>query len=249
MVQRKLDSDIVAAHKLRIKDIHAGTFSLQERPPHTIKTNFGTFTEVRVCGTVVSTYVNDTQSYGTIAVDDGTDTISLKFWRERVSAVDSVQLGEIIDVIGTVSEYNGELYISPISFYRKDMPSWIAFHLDLASKIQALDAAGEWLAVTAARDVSPSEASSYGTAGHTQGSTKPDESGESSGASEYEEENLIFDDDEIARAVLDSIDEEGITKDGIMAKTGLDDIDVMLSIKELLETGDIFEVDGTYKRL
>ena len=49
--------------------------------------------------------------------------------------------------------------------------------------------------------------------------------------------------------MLESIDDAGITKDGIISKTGLDDIDVMLSIKELLETGDIFEVDGTYKRL
>jgi hypothetical protein len=70
-----------------------------------------------------------------------------------------------------------------------------------------------------------------------------------SGEGDIEEDSLIFDDDEITRAVLDAIGEAGDTKDDIISKTSLDEIDVMLSLKELLERGDIFEVDGAYKRL
>jgi hypothetical protein len=240
----------VAAHKLRIKDIHAGTFSLQERPPHTITTNFGTFTEVRICGTVVSTYMNDTQSYGTIVVDDATDTIALKFWRERVPLVQSVQPGDILDVIGTVSEYNEELYLSPVAFYKKDLPSWIAFHLDIASRIRSLDSAGTWVSVAAPSGQERPGKQEYGETQRSRGNEAYSEAGDVSyDDSDFEEESLIFDDDEITRAVLDAIETDGSTKDAIISKTGLDDIDVTLSIKELLESGDIFEVDGTYKRL
>jgi len=53
----------------------------------------------------------------------------------------------------------------------------------------------------------------------------------------------------IARVVLESLSDKGISKEDIIQKTGLDEIDVMLSIKELLEGGEVFEVDGLYKRL
>jgi len=240
----------VAAHKVRIKDIHGGTFSFGDRPPHTITTNFGTHAEVRVCGTVVSTFVNDQETYGAISLDDGTDAIALKFWRERVPLVRSVAPGEILDVIATVGEYNGERYLTPLSYYNRDLTAWMAFHLEIAASIKRLISEGVWEHVAVTADA--------GDEGDTGAPYVPQRAAAparanvwkaDSGEGDIEEDSLIFDDDEITRAVLDASGEAGDTKDDIISKTSLDEIDVMLSLKELLERGDIFEVDGAYKRL
>ncbi|MHC1605581.1 MAG: OB-fold nucleic acid binding domain-containing protein [Candidatus Methanofastidiosia archaeon] len=223
----------MAARKMRIKDVVFGQIEEGKRRTNFIINNFGKNDEVRICGTVISRFCNEERSYGSIVVDDSSETIPVKFWREDVAKIDNFKEGDIVDLIGRVGVYNDDIYIQPILMVHTEMNFWIKFHLEVAMGIKKLMEKGEWeeVKMLLEESVEESEKLSEPVVG------------------EVEEESIIFDDEDITKAVLQTITPEGVTRDDILEKTGLDEIDVMLSIKELLEDGEIFEADDTYKRI
>lgn len=66
----------------------------------------------RVMGTVVGKFVAEDQTFASLTLDDSTDTIRAKIFK-GVKPLDTVAVGELVDVIGKVREYNGEVYLIP----------------------------------------------------------------------------------------------------------------------------------------
>ncbi|MBN1785908.1 MAG: OB-fold nucleic acid binding domain-containing protein [Candidatus Methanofastidiosa archaeon] len=234
---------MVAARKLRIKDIVIGKLELTDDSNNILVSNFGNNDEVRICGTVVNRFISDDGNYGNLLIDDGSESILTKFWRADVSRLKGFDRGDFVDVVAGVKEYKDEKYLQPVHLFKCDIHDWIEFQLEVALGIKELVESGEWKELPVYEDLanSPFDDDEVQVAGHE---SKYDKDIDDS----FEEESIIFDDDDINRAVLESIDKNPMTKDEIIKKTMLDEIDVMLSIKELLESGDIFEVDGKYKR-
>lgn len=81
-------------------------------------------TRVRVMGTVVDKFIREDQGYATLRIDDGSETISLRAWQETAKELDKFNLGEIIDVVGRVREFNGEIYLVPELLIRVEDPNW-----------------------------------------------------------------------------------------------------------------------------
>lgn len=81
-------------------------------------------TRVRVMGTVVDKFIREDQSYATLRIDDGSETISLRAWQETAKELNRFNLGEIIDVVGRVREFNGEIYLIPEMIIRVENPNW-----------------------------------------------------------------------------------------------------------------------------
>ena len=81
--------------KCRIKDIHEGSAP----------------GEVRTLGTIVGRYDGD--GYAAVTLDDGSDTIRAKFFKDDVKRLEGVKVGDIVDVFGIVKEYQGEKYLMP----------------------------------------------------------------------------------------------------------------------------------------
>jgi len=242
----------VAARKLRVKDVVYGSILPRERGTPRLRTNFGEHEEVRLCGTVLNTFINDEGTYGNLVIDDGSASIVAKFWRGDVNRVKETALGDILDVVATVGEYNNEIYVQPSSIFTTDLHAWIYFQLSVASEIRRLDEQGNWKRVEErSSDEAASSFEQYQDAQDQRQWSNETSSASATGeeVDSFEEDTIIFDDDEITRTVLESLGEEGSTKDEIVEKTDLDDIDVMLALRELMESGDIFEVDGTYKKL
>lgn len=67
---------------------------------------------VRVLGLIVDKFVSPDGKYASITIDDGTDTIRCKTFI-NVKTFDNLNQGDIVDVIGKIKEYNGEIYIRP----------------------------------------------------------------------------------------------------------------------------------------
>jgi len=67
---------------------------------------------VRVLGLVVDKFMNADSSYSAITIDDSSDTVRCKFFG-GLKIFDGVEAGSIVDVVGKVREYNGEIYIAP----------------------------------------------------------------------------------------------------------------------------------------
>lgn len=65
----------------------------------------------RIVATVVDTFVNDEETYGSITVDDGTDTVQLKFFNE-LDHMKEFEIGDIVEAVGKVREYQGQIYMN-----------------------------------------------------------------------------------------------------------------------------------------
>ncbi|MFB6292290.1 MAG: OB-fold nucleic acid binding domain-containing protein, partial [Candidatus Nanohaloarchaea archaeon] len=78
------------------------------------------YSRARIVGTVVDTFVNDDETYGSITIDDGTDTVQLKFFNE-LEAMEEVDEGEIIEAVGKVREYQGQIYMNAEIVIQRDV--------------------------------------------------------------------------------------------------------------------------------
>jgi len=231
----------VAARKLRIKDVIVGRLVNDGDARNYLMTNFGENNEVRVCGTIINKFVSDDENYGNLILDDGSESIQLKFWRSDVDTVRKYEVGDFTDVLATVREYNEEKYLQPIQIFKRDVHGWIRFQLDVALAMKKLVDEGSWNG--AKYDIPTDDTTGDALENFD------DAEGSYSSEDFFEEDSIIFDDDDINRTVVESMGSEPLSKEEIIKRTMLDEIDVMLSIKELLEIGDIFEVEGKYKKL
>ncbi len=67
---------------------------------------------VRVLGLVVDKFANDDGSYSAITIDDSSDTVRCKFFG-GAKIFSGIEVGDLVDAVGKVREYGGEIYIAP----------------------------------------------------------------------------------------------------------------------------------------
>lgn len=116
----------LTAYKLKIEDLIEGRYV---RPgvgePDYLLTPWGQrISRARVLGTVVEKFVREDQGYCSLCIDDGSGTITLRAWRERVPELSSFSLGDLVDAIGRAREYGGEIYLVPEIIMRVEDPNW-----------------------------------------------------------------------------------------------------------------------------
>ncbi len=135
-----LEQKRLTALKVRIKDITTGTYKVEEGfTPNYILTSDGRkLSRVRILGTVVSVFESDDGQFNSITIDDGTDTIRVKTFK-GMKLLKELQPGDIIDVIGRVREYNGEIYLIPEIVHKIDDPNFETLRL-----LEILRAEQEW---------------------------------------------------------------------------------------------------------
>ncbi len=95
------------------KELNSGKYFQKEgfTPNYLLTPEGRRFSRARVVGTVVDTFMNEDETYGSITVDDGTDTIQLKFFNE-MDMLKQFEVGDIIEAIGKVREYQGQIYMN-----------------------------------------------------------------------------------------------------------------------------------------
>ncbi len=129
----------MVARRATVSDITEGTYYIQEGfDPNYVVTPFSLgISRARVTGTIMDTYLNDDGNYGFMVLDDGSDTIRLKFFNET-EPLQYISAGAIVEVIGKVREYNEERYIMPELVVPKDI------HHELLRKIEYINFRSEW---------------------------------------------------------------------------------------------------------
>jgi RPA family protein len=80
--------------------------------------------KVRVMGSIVQSFLSNDGNYCAHTLDDGTETIRVKGWREDAQSMSSFSVGQVVDVFGGVREYDGEVYLQPIAMNAIDDPNW-----------------------------------------------------------------------------------------------------------------------------
>jgi len=114
----------VTAVKTDIASVKSGRFVRQTGfNPSYILTALGQkLSRVRILASVVDGFISADSRYATITIDDSTDTIRVKSFQD-ISLLQSLNKGDMIDVIGKIREYNGEIYITPEIIYRVEDPN------------------------------------------------------------------------------------------------------------------------------
>jgi len=95
------------------KELNSGKYFQREgfEPNFLLTPNGRRLSRARIVATIVDMFQNDDETYGSITLDDGNDTIQVKFFNE-LHVMDDFRNGDIIEVVGKVREYQGEIYLN-----------------------------------------------------------------------------------------------------------------------------------------
>jgi len=205
---------LMVCRKLRVIDIVNGEWDDENQ---CVKTVFGKVNEIRAFGTVMDKFVTEDGKYSYIILDDGTETIRLKTWRDDVRRMDGIEKGDIVDIIGKLNYYNEEIYISPKIIKKISYNFWLLRHLEIIENLKTL----------------------------------PREKIETKVTKEKKKEEIeefeILDSDVTAKRILETLESGEFSKEEIIEKTSLDEIDVELALRELTDEKKIGEKNGKFK--
>jgi RPA family protein len=101
--------------RAKISDVVNGKFVKKEGlEPSYVLTSLGKkISRVNLLGTVVDRFMSEDGNYSSITIDDDSDSIRVKAFRENTNMFDNLEIGDLIMVIGKVREYTDENYIIP----------------------------------------------------------------------------------------------------------------------------------------
>ncbi len=104
------------------EELNSGKYFQKEgfTPNYLLTPDGRRMSRARIVGTVVDTFVNDDETYGSLTIDDGTDTVQLKFFNE-LDAIEEFEQGDIVEAVGKVREYQGEIYMNPEITIKRDV--------------------------------------------------------------------------------------------------------------------------------
>jgi len=104
------------AKKIRIVDIVNGKYvegDREKRKPSYVITPIGIkVSRVNLFGIVIDNFLNDDGSYGNITLNDGTEAIRVKFFKEKTKLLRNIEPGDKVLVIGKIRSFNGEVYVN-----------------------------------------------------------------------------------------------------------------------------------------
>lgn len=114
----------LTAVKARISSVTAGKYVVREgfEPNYVLSKKGEMLSRVRIMATVVDKFVSETGKFASLTLDDGTETVRAKVFN-AVSMFDSIAVGDIVDAVGRIREYQGEIYIAPEITTKIDNPN------------------------------------------------------------------------------------------------------------------------------
>lgn len=110
------------AHKFWIKDI-IDSIPISQEGLNLFEVRGREASRVNIIATIVDKQINEEKTYATITLDDGTETIRVKTWREDTAKLGNVNIGDPVIIIGKI-RYSNEIFITP-EVVKKQEPEWL----------------------------------------------------------------------------------------------------------------------------
>ncbi|MFH8086693.1 MAG: OB-fold nucleic acid binding domain-containing protein [Candidatus Aenigmatarchaeota archaeon] len=79
---------------------------------------------VNIVATVIDKFLSEDGNYSTITIDDGSEAIRVKTFREKTELLQDVEVGDLVLVVGKIREYNNEIYINGELIRKIDQPNF-----------------------------------------------------------------------------------------------------------------------------
>lgn len=100
------------AYKLWVKDIHSAQSFVDVQSGFTqFSFQDNALVRVNIIGVIIDSFVSGT--YGSFVLDDGSGQVRVKVWADDFYLVEGRSVGEMVLVIGRISEFQNERYIRP----------------------------------------------------------------------------------------------------------------------------------------
>ncbi len=195
---------------------------------------------VRVLGLVVDKFMNNDSSYSAITIDDSSDTIRCKFFG-GTKIFEGIELGQLVDIMGKVKEYAGEIYIAPeiatkitdpnfetmrmmeVTFIRKQQNEKIMKIMELKKIISDVQKLKESAKEAMSEEDVESIIEAESMIDETLSKKKPKDA------------------KEIILKIIGDSGQDGTDYQVVLSKSGLTEASVDMAVQSLLEDGILFE--------
>ncbi|MDY6771555.1 MAG: OB-fold nucleic acid binding domain-containing protein [Candidatus Nanohaloarchaea archaeon] len=263
----------MTARRVRIEDIINGDYHEREGfDPNFLITPRGMrVSRASLVATVVDSFVNDDESYGSFTLDDGTETIRAKFFQE-LDDMEGIEEGDIVHVVGKVREYDDEIYVQPELIKTENMEYELLHALETqhlhnkwqkavnkAKEMQDNDRSEEdirqelkGLGIDSDEDIDAileylSAEEQFETASETEGGSSSQERSSGGSQSEGDRENQ----EQLVLHAIDELDDgEGADYSDIIERVDMSEDEVEDVINDLLSDGTCYEPKpGRIKKL
>lgn len=218
------------AHKAWISDIVNNEFIRQsgEWEPNYVLIRDLKVSRVNIIANVITKYKSDDGDYIFLTIDDGSDNIQVKGWKDDTKLLDEFNVGDTILLIGRIRESNSQRYLSPEVIKKLEKVEWVILRKKELTKIYGKFEKGDFpkeIGVKLEEKPVPTK--------------EPDfyvkEEIVNEGSSESERQKVL-------NMIEKLSSEEGIDKLEIINNSDFDEQKVSDIIQDLLREGEVFEI-------
>lgn len=251
------------AYKVAVEDITKGRYYRSDSrwEPGYVLTPLGEkVSRARIMGVAVSRFVSEDRRYASITLDDGSDTVAVKAFRDDVDLLMDVKPGETVDVVGKVKEYGGEKYINAESVWHVKDPNW-----ELVRRLELLVKRKESGVTGLPPEVRAPESAGVGQAREAEEGwlAEEKETAEVTVEEVIEEEKVVetgeipveVEEKEDPKALLLNLIEtldagEGVKYVALLRESGLSEDDLETVLNDLMQEGEVYEPKiGRFRRI
>ncbi len=93
---------------------------------------------VNIIANIINSYSNESGSYLSITMDDGSGQIRVKAWNEDTGQLSGIAIGDMVLVVGRISESSGEIFVRPEIVKKVNEAEW-----ELARKLELIESYGK----------------------------------------------------------------------------------------------------------
>ncbi|MFH0889984.1 MAG: OB-fold nucleic acid binding domain-containing protein [Candidatus Aenigmatarchaeota archaeon] len=234
----------LTARKVRIADVSKGAYKpASGMVSGYVITPYGMkVSRARIMATIVAKFVSEDKNFASATLDDGTETMRAKaFGSTRF--FDSVEIGDMVDIIGKIKEYADEIYVTPEIVVKITDPNFESLR-----RLELIKQHADWKKKIA---VITESLEKEGTPDKVAEAVKNEINAEDvesileflSGPAPVEEKK---DDKDVAKstvlAIITELDKgEGVTYSELMTKANVDEKTFDKVVNDLLEEGTCYE--------
>ncbi|MFH1637236.1 MAG: OB-fold nucleic acid binding domain-containing protein [Candidatus Woesearchaeota archaeon] len=182
---------------------------------------------VNLIANVINKYSNDAGTYVSVTLDDGSAQLRVKTWNEDSKFLEDIEIGNMVLVVGRLSESNGEVFLRPEIVKAVENAEW-----ELARKLELLK--------------------KYGKPERTQQALEEDKGEE---VKEDIVEEVVVENKGAGNSrgkvinVLEDAPAGGIEMHEAIKKSGLDEDEADKIIDELLKEGEVYQPKRGFLKL
>lgn len=229
------------AYKVWIGDLLNGIFikSRGEFEPSYAAIRGLNVSRVNLIGAVISS--NSQEGYASIVVDDGSGSVNLRVWKEEISILNDISIGQLVLAVGKIKSFNNSIYVVPEFVRRIENADWFRHRkLELEKKFgKVVKIENSLSSIPVVDDYIPGQ----------------DIENEDMNYISVQEEKVSESSDlGSTRGVITSLIENEDKGEGadialIIAKSGIEENIAQKIIEDLIKGGEVFEVRAGFVRV